>query len=506
MRRVRVAIARWLPVLALTACVGERPTGSVETARTLAQQTIPFASTAEATAGPLTIDACVARAFAHAPGVRAALARAGVAQAEWSLTVLPSEPELTASALFPIGGGDPELEAALALDLLDLLRIPARRDVADAALRAAVFDVARACVAAVHEVQETYVAALAADEAVLARERIAQLARTFAEALDAQVAAGAARATQAEVARLALIEAELARDAAIVEARAARRALAQRIGLEDDGAKVELVPFEPGATPSVTDEEFEAALARRLDVRVHEQRVEEARAALELAGGLSSLGVGAGVLRPERADGAAREPTRVGPSIALPLPWFGRKQARIEAARAELEWRAAQLDAVKSDARRELRDRLDEQARANLEWQRREREVEPKARELAERAQAAARAGQIAWLDAHAAQVAAQEAMLAKITSGRRARTAALEVQRWLQPPPASRSCRTDAAIRGQGGRTTDGDDRSGTEAPPSPSSRGYPCLPPKRWSAEGASQTPPRSPSRRAPAHSVAE
>lgn len=420
--------------LALASCVGDRPQGSADEARALAQQTLAIEAPEVADPTRWTIESCVASALEHSPRVREALARAGVAEADWSMTVLPREPELAASALFPVGGGDPELEASLALDLLDLLRIPARRDVADAALRAAIFDVARECVALAREVQETYVRALAADETVIAHERIARLAREFADGIAAQVEAGAARTSQADSARLLASEAELAHDAARVEARVARRALAQRMGLEADGHDLPLEPFEPGDPIEVSPELLDAALERRLDVRALALRVEESRAAVELAGGvLPALEVGAGVLRPERPEGAEREPTRVGPSVSVPLPWFGRSAARIAAAEAQLEQRVAHLEAARAEAKRELRDQCDRQSQAIAEWRRRERELEPKARELAERANLAAKAGQLPWTEAHAARAVAQQATLALVESRRRARAADIAL-RGLKP------------------------------------------------------------------------
>ncbi len=111
--------------LALASCVGDRPTGSADAARVLAQQTLAIEAADVVDPTRWTIDACVASALAHSPRVREALARVGVAEADWSLTVLPREPEIAASALFPVGGGDPELEASLALDLIDLVDHPA---------------------------------------------------------------------------------------------------------------------------------------------------------------------------------------------------------------------------------------------------------------------------------------------------------------------------------------------------------------------------------------------
>lgn len=433
MKSARTTIGRCAPFLVLAGCVGTPPTGGVDQARALASEAFPLAAPAEsadASANAVTIDTCVTRAWDHSLRVREALARVGVAEADWSSTVLPRDPELLASALFPLGGGDPELEAALALDLLDVLRIPARRDVADAALRAAIFDVARECVARAREAQTAFVRALAADESVAARERIAQSARDFADAIDAQVTAGVARSTQADVARLAAAEAELARDAAKVEARAARRDLAQCIGHKGEGSDLELAPFTPADPTEPSAADIDEALERRLDLKALAGRVDEARAALELAGGvLPSLGVGVGVVRPEQPDGADRQPARVGPSITAPLPWFGKSAARVAAAQAELELRQAELESARSNARRELRDQWDRQSQATAEWHRRERELEPKARELAERASEAARSGQLPWTEAHAAREAAQEAMLALIESRRRARSASVDLR-----------------------------------------------------------------------------
>lgn len=430
---------RWIGMgvgLALVGCVGDRPTGSVEAARELAHEALASPERTEGEGGELTIDACVTRALQHSLRVREALARVGVAEADWSTTVLPREPELAASALFPVGGGDPELEATLALDLLDLLRIPARRDVADAALRAAIFDVARECVSLAREAQDAFVRALAADESVAAREQIAHLAGEFAAAIESQVAAGAERATQAVAARLMAVEAELALDAARVEARAARRTLAQNLGVDGDGFDLALKPFQPDEPVELSAARIESSLDRRLDLRALAQQVDEARAALELAGGfLPGFEVGVGVLRPEQPDGAPREPTRVGPNVAVPLPWFGRSSARAAAAEAELALRSARLESARTNARRELRDQCDRQTQTTLEWHRREFDLEPKVRELAERARKAAQSGQLAWTEANAAQVAAQNAMLALVESRRKARSIGLQVRTLAAEP-----------------------------------------------------------------------
>jgi hypothetical protein len=68
------------------------------------------------------------------------------------------------------------------------------------------------------------------------------------------------------------------------------------------------------------------------------------------------------------------------------------------------------------------------------------------------------------------------------------------------RPLVAEHGCGDPRARGTDGGQIGDGGasvpvifrGQTGTDAPPSPSSHGYPCLPPMRWSAEGASRTPP--------------
>ncbi|MAF64615.1 MAG: hypothetical protein CMJ84_02995 [Planctomycetes bacterium] len=284
-------------------------------------------------------------ALSHNRALRAAFWEIGVAHADWTDARLFANPAL--SLRLPLDGTSGILEGILAVELLDLWRVPAAARGARSELDATVLRVARLAGEILAEARTAYAAAVAAVALEQVEAEHLSLAERVATAVGDLRRAGAATALEDSLASGPRVTARLDHAAARLAAADARRELARVLSLEGSVEELHLTDDCELRRALALAASAAVALAeeRRLDLRALEKAVEaaEARVELERAGVLGGISAGPAVERRGRGRGGHGVAAEVGAS----LPLFDRNQAGVARAAFELE----RLREVRADAR-----------------------------------------------------------------------------------------------------------------------------------------------------------
>ena len=319
---------------------------------------ILFIAAAVAGAEPLTLDGALAIARERAPAIVAERLRLEEARAQAASRnrFATSNPELEASMGWRESDGttthDQDWEIALSQSFSDLVRGPARSEVAlarfdadsrslDDATRAVLLEVAAACVERIAILRQS---ALAADSLDVASRTREAAERRFAAGDVAQLDVNVARMLYARAAaELATAEARLAES---------RARLGSLLGLEP-GEPLEIVA-DLSLPDVVSDADLTALVAARPDVRRLDAQMATTRAELRLASWGRALDWG---LVAAVAEEEGDRITTAGIRFALPLAdrgQFERSEAAARLARLEHEraslFRAASGDIVAARA------------------------------------------------------------------------------------------------------------------------------------------------------------
>lgn len=430
-------------LLAQSGCVSVDPAPHEQRAWAAIEQATGLVREDAAQSG-LTIDETVRRALTAHPAIDAEFARIGVATADWVGSGLPANPLLNLTLFLPSGGGTPGIESGLAWSLLDLWRIPYRRAVAEAELQAVVLRVASLAAERAREVRAGYIAALAAsDDAELRRAELT-VASALCDQLAERRAAGRATRFEESVAESARLRAELALVGAEHAARSTRRALLEWTDLPLDDARPLATSLDAlvGSAPVDQPALIGQAVANRLELLAlrADQRAAQATSAAAPGAWLESTQVGVASQRPEHNAGAdARDPSRHGPSLTLPLPLFDRGDAARAAAHYRLARVTGLLAAAERRVEREVRDAVDAATTAAAQLRFHQQRLLPQAEQRLELARDAWRAGIgpiVAVTDAEEQWIAARRGQL---LARRTAAVARLDLERAIgQPLPAA--------------------------------------------------------------------
>ena len=300
--------------------------------------------------GALSLRDAVEVAMLNNPALQGAFRTIGMARADRVQAGMLTNPSLMLALRFPTTGGGTAIEGNLLGSLLDVWQLPARIDTADAALRRRVSEVAHSAVTLAGAVRSTYIDAVATERLVAIAEENRATAARLLELVEERVAAQAATAIDANLARLDLAATDVAlRDArlAVVEA---RQTLANQLGLEQLPPDCSLgTDFADQAAPLPAVEHLhELAEAHRLDVRAAQQAVDEAEAELARQRGRVARMFNAGVAGEKEGDWT------VGPAVRLELPVFDQNQAQIAKAADSVARQQRVLEAFRLSALRDV--------------------------------------------------------------------------------------------------------------------------------------------------------
>lgn len=321
-------------------------------------------------AGGLTAGEAVQVALLNNPALQAAWMDIGMARADFVQAGLLSNPSLGGSLRFPSGGGLANLEISIAQNLAELWQIPSRQKTAKAGIEQAVLNLAAKAADLAADTRVAYYRAVGASELhKVARGNLAVASQLLELAIGRQEA-GAGNELDVNLARGAVLEGELAVEAARLEAAESKRTLGKLLGLTSDAESLTLAePFPDVLVPRL-DPALVIARAQqvRLDVRAARQALAEAEARVteQYLMIFPTLEIGADMERAERHSGSD-EGTNVitGPAWNLELPIFDQNQARIARARYARNQAQKQLDVVERLMIQEVRSAID---RMNTAW------------------------------------------------------------------------------------------------------------------------------------------
>ncbi len=292
---------------------------------------------------PLDRDAAVKIALAKNRRLQAQYDELGIAASELAAATVLAPMTVDIEYKFAKGDEASEVELDVIQDVLDLLQIPQRRGIANAALAAARARAVAATVELVSRVESSYIDAVAAQQELELRQTVFDAASASAEVAERMYVAGnlpaigiARERDQREQARIELARAQL-------DIEVTREAFNEVLGLtgKDTGWTITAqLAALPAAPPALDDLERNAIVAS-LDLAATTADAEAAAGRIGLArvrSLLPELGVG---IAAERKDGE----WDIGPAISFGLPVFNQGQGPRARANAELR-RARNLGAA----------------------------------------------------------------------------------------------------------------------------------------------------------------
>lgn len=392
----------------LAGCVGVHPEAEYERARQTAAEATGFdqtylpqeddgiaARTESLLESGLTEDDAVQIALLNNPDFQAAWMNIGMAKADLVQAGLLSNPSLFSSFRLPAGGGLSNIELSLAQNIAELWQIPIRKRVANERLDQAILELARRAAQLAANAKAGYYQALGAQEVHKNAEANAAIAKQLLDLAIARQEAGEGTELDVNLARSAVLEANLSVQTSRLNAASARRDLATVLGLSGPADELELVTNFAGAGPSAlaADQLIAIAQEARLDLRAARRIVEAAEASLRLEylEIIPSVEVGVAMERAERqkqggrdlladtarasiANGGLTAPEIqprserrandrtdliIGPSVGLQLPIFDQNQAQIAKAQYALQQARKELDVLERSASQDIRGAAD---------------------------------------------------------------------------------------------------------------------------------------------------
>ena len=309
--------------------------------------------TARIPAGPLALDSAIRIAVLRSPHVRVTLATVGLAAADLWLASRVPNPLVDLLRGFPSGGGVGISSLGIGFSIVAALQTPMRRRIATSELHGAEQQVASVVYGAMIDVQRAYVDVQYAQQAL-------DLHRSVAAATAASTTVARALRAAGNVSELSVVSEEAMSTQSVVEVAdaetevaLARTELGRRLGagggdtLWTVTARLADPPTDRLSMLNIDS----LAIARRLDVAAARDRAQAAAASLGLSSRFRLLQDGTlGAFWERDPDGRF-----IGPSASLPVPLFDRGGASVAKARAMLQQRVAEHDALVVDAHAEVR-------------------------------------------------------------------------------------------------------------------------------------------------------
>jgi len=328
-------------VAALQGCTQVNPQPDFLRARELIETSTGFAETydpneppmseveiEETLADGLSLDEAIRLTLVNNRQLQGAFMDIGVAKAEWVQSGLLSNPSVDVLVRFPVDGGRSMIEATLVRNLLELWRIPIRKEMSQHRLDETVLRIARLAGELVAETKRAYYEAVAAQERHhVAVENLAVVTKSY-EAVRSMREAGAASTFDENLVRGRLQVSQMAVLPTRLDVANAKRRLARRLSIDQDVDGVALIDPLPDIVtePADPDELIEIARDSRLDLRAYVVAIKETndRLRLEHSKAWGEIALGPSIERPATAGD-----TLVGVGFSLELPIFDQNQAQV---------------------------------------------------------------------------------------------------------------------------------------------------------------------------------
>ena len=302
---------------------------------------------------PLTPESAVEVALLNNPTLQAEFARLGTSEAQWVQAGRLRNPGFHFSRLR--AGTDIEIERSFGIDLLGLLTMPKRIELATHSFDAAKLSAAGAAVRLAHDTRMAWFEAVAAlqEAEYMAQVRESAEAGAMLGRRLAEVGNWSKLDQARQQAFYAESTASLAR--ARQAATAARERLTRLLGLWGGAASYQLperLPDLPNAVREAGALEAQA-LAQRLDVLQARQRLDASANGVDAAQ-LTRFGDVLEVAYANRSESG--HPRANGLELGLEIPLFDWGGARVAASRARYEEQVHALAAIGVQARSEVRE------------------------------------------------------------------------------------------------------------------------------------------------------
>ncbi len=276
----------------------------------------------------LSLDEAIRLTLVNNRPLQAAFMDIAVANADWVQSGLLTNPSVDMLLRFPADGGRSMVEATLVQNLLDLWRIPIRKQISQHRLDETVLRIARLAGELVAQTKAAYYEAAAADELhQVAQENLDVLRQSF-DAVRSLREAGAATDFDENLARGQLLTAQLAVRTARLEAANAKRRLARLLSSDQEVGDLALIDPLPDIVAEPTEPEglIDLARASRLDLRAYSAAIDAVRERLRLEkrNAWGEIAIGPSIERP-----ADQGDPLVGAGFSLELPIFDQNQAQV---------------------------------------------------------------------------------------------------------------------------------------------------------------------------------
>jgi len=382
----------------------------------------------------LSIDEASRIALLNNRRLQAQFMSIGVAKADWVQSGLLSNPSLDMLLRFPVDGGRSQIEGLFLQNILELWRIPLRKELAQHKLDDTVFTIARIASDLVAETRTTYYQALAADELQLLAERNLENATQGYQAVRNLREGGVATIFDENLARGPLLEAQVSLRSRQLEARDARRRIATLLSIDLDVNTLILLDSLPDpAVPQYdVDSLIEIAMDARLDLRAYQAAMDAAGVSInyESRNALGELSIGVSVERPPVTG-----ETIVGPAISATIPIFDQNQAQIARAEYQFVQAVKSFEAIQLKVTQDIRSIADHASTVTLTLAFYESELLPQVEQNLEMATTAYSSGQASLVALLEAQRTYLEAKTGYIQSRQESAAAMLRLEQAVGKP-----------------------------------------------------------------------
>lgn len=299
-------------------------------------------------------DEAVQIALLNNRNLQATFENLGIAQADLVTAGLIRNPVLDGDILFSTAGGGTAVELTVLQNFLDILWIPMRKSVAEAALDATQQSVAAAAITLAGDVRSAYFELLAAQDVLELRRTVVEATGASFELARRIHAAGNITDLELHLERASFEQSKLDLSAAELLVTQKRERLNRGMGLWGAQTQWKLTSRLPELPDDQPDEgSLEAlAVARSLALARYRHEITQLGRQLGVTEATVLLGDSEFGAKGER-DGDGD--WGVGPAFSVPLPLFDQGQGRIAAARARLRQARHEYFAAATDLRSDVR-------------------------------------------------------------------------------------------------------------------------------------------------------
>jgi outer membrane protein, heavy metal efflux system len=307
----------------------------------------------------LTAQSAVAIALLNNRSLQAEFEDIGVSQAELAQASRLRNPHFEGSWRLPIDGAKAvNAEYALAQDFLDLLTLPARKNIAARNLEVTKLRIAQTVLTLVEEVQGAFYTVQAGQQLTNRLGIIVEVSEAVADIAKRQHEAGNITDLEFQSQQAAYAQSRLALSQAHIQLRADRERLNRLLGLW--GAQTAWQA--PSELPPLPETEFPVenvealAVAQRLDLAAARGQVANVQSALKLKKNVRWLpAVHLGVNAEHELD----HTWVVGPTLSLEIPVFNQGQPELARLASQYRRAARNFEALAVNVRSEVRESRD---------------------------------------------------------------------------------------------------------------------------------------------------